>query len=331
MNQKRRENYDIMNMVFNMIYVLYGLESFLMEKEIHKIFKAKEIEEINISRYNLEETTIEDVIEDASMSSLFSENKGILCENASFLTGSTNKSLEQNTTLLEEYCMHCNPNTILIFTVLNEKLDERKKIVKTLKKYATVKSFNKNESNFHQIVKELFSGYEISSSDIDFFILRVGKDLHLLESEIEKMKMYVFDTKRVTRDDILNVTSKNIDLDIFGLIENIVSKNKEAAMETYSEMLKRNEEPIKIIIMLANQFRIMYQSKILSQKGYTEGDIASALAIHPYRIKLALQKGKGFSNELLLSYIEKLADLDANIKLGTIDKNLGLELFILGL
>ena len=319
-------------MVFIMIYVLYGLESFLIEKEMNKILKEANIEEINISHYDMEIDYLKDVIEDASMTSLFAFNKGIVCENASFLTGSTKKGVkEQDTTLLESYVQNINPDTILIFIVQNEKLDERKKITKVLKSKAILKSYNKNESNIKEVIKPYFNGYQISSSDLDFFIARVGRDLYLLEKEIEKLKLYAYDSKKITREDILSLTSKNIDLDIFGLVEHIVTKNKERAMETYHEMLKRNEEPIKIIVMLANQFRLIYQAKSLYQKGYTESNIASELEVHPYRIKLALQKGKSFSNELLLSYLNQLADLDANIKLGHIEKELGLELFILGL
>ena len=94
-------------------------------------------------------------------------------------------------------------------------------------------------------------------------------------------------------------------------------------------MLKRNEEPIKILIILANQFRIMYQAKELYSKGYSGNDIAKILDIHPYRIKLALEKNYNYSSKKLLSYLEALANLDYSIKTGMIDASLGLELFIM--
>lgn len=94
-------------------------------------------------------------------------------------------------------------------------------------------------------------------------------------------------------------------------------------------MLKINEEPLKIIIILANQFRIMYQSKELLKKGYTEKDIASILKIHPYRVKLAIQNGRSYSSKTLLKYLNDLADIDIGIKTGKLNKDLALELFIL--
>ena len=94
-------------------------------------------------------------------------------------------------------------------------------------------------------------------------------------------------------------------------------------------MLKINEEPLKIIIILAGQFRIMYQSKQLLKKGYTEKDIASILKIHPYRVKLAIQNARNYDSHILLKYLNDLADIDIGIKTGILNKDLALELFIL--
>ena len=106
-------------------------------------------------------------------------------------------------------------------------------------------------------------------------------------------------------------------------------KNKDEALEIYNEMLKVNEEPLKIVILLASQFRLMYQAKELAKKGYSEKNISEVLKVHPYRVKLALQKGKKYKVETLLNYLNALADIDIAIKTGKTDKNLALELFLL--
>lgn len=311
------------------MYVLYGTEEFLIKREITKIKEEHHIEDVNISTYNLEETKIEEIIDDASTISLFSDNKMIICENAYIFTGTTNKKLpEQNMQILEEYISHENEDTILIFTVIKDKLDERKKIVKRLKEQKKLKEFNKPSNIYEFIVKEA-DEYQISKENQKLLLDRIGDNLYTIHQEIEKLKQYKDTDKAITKDDILNVTVKNVDIDIFNLIDSIVSKQKEKALESYNEMLKLGEEPIKIIIMLANQFRIMYQARNLYKKGYSEKDIASLLNIHPYRIKLALNKSQTFTDEVLLEYIEALSDLDIQIKKGTVSKDLCLELFIL--
>ena len=101
-------------------------------------------------------------------------------------------------------------------------------------------------------------------------------------------------------------------------------------MTIYNEMIKQNEEPIKIIVMLANQFRIMYQATRLYKKGYSGNDIAELLEIHPYRIKLALEKSRSQTEKQLINNLYNLAVLDEEIKTGKKDKYLALELFLLG-
>jgi len=312
-----------------MIYLLYGKELLLIEKKIEEIIKKEHLSEYSINKYDLENDSLNSIIEDATTISMFGDKKGIVVANSYIFTGTTKKSsIEQNTDLLLSYLDHFNPDTILIFFTLSEKLDERKKITKSIKKVGSVIEIGRNQ-NLNAIVKEMFEDYEIKSNVIQLLIDRVGDNLQILKQECDKIKTYKGKEKTVTEQDILNLTTKNIDADIFKLIENIVLKRKQTALEAYQEMIKRNEEPIKILILLANQFRIMYQAKELSKKGYTANDIASTLEVHPYRLKLALEKSKDFSSSILLHYLEELADLDSNIKSGIVEKDLALELFIL--
>lgn len=312
-----------------MIYVFYGNEPFLIDKEINKIIKNNNISDFNISNYDLSIDNIQDVIDDALTISLFDEKKAIIVNNAYIFTGSTiKKDKEDNNDILLEYLEHINQDSIIIFISDSEKLDERKKIVKALHKSANIKSFIKN-NNPSEIIKEWLKDYKISYNDINLLISRVGTDLGILEQEIEKIKIYKDQDREITKEDIINTTTKNIDIDIFELINKIVEHDTEHAIEIYYEMLKRNEEPIKILIILANQFRIMYQAKELYSKGYSGNDIAKILDIHPYRIKLALEKNYNYSSKKLLSYLETLADLDYSIKTGNMDASLGLELFIM--
>lgn len=312
-----------------MIYLLYGKENLILEKKINEILKKEKIEVCSINNYDLEDTLLTDILEDASMLSMFGDKKGIVVFNSYIFTGTTKKTLlEQNTEILLNYLDNPNPDTVLIFVVEADKIHEQKKVTKQIRKNGTVFELT-NQNNIKTLVKEMFEDYKIDNATIQLLIDRVGDNLRILEQECEKIKTYKDGEKNITKDDVLALTAKNIDIDIFKLIENIVLKNKKEALEAYHEMLKRNEEPIKIIIMLANQFRLMYQAKELSKKGYTQNDIASELDIHPYPVKLALEKSRNFSSSTLLKNIENLANLDYDIKSGMVDKGLALDLFIL--
>ena len=159
----------------------------------------------------------------------------------------------------------------------------------------------------------------------------MGDNLALLENEAEKLKIYKLDSKKIDEEDIISIINKNIELDIFNLIDNIVLKKKKEALEVYNEMIKYGEEPIKIMIMLASQFRLMLQAKLMYKKGYSEKDMASTLAVHPYRVKLALDKGRKFSENQLIVLLDELSNLDSKVKLSEVDKKMALELFIIKL
>ena len=305
-----------------MVYLLYGTKDFQIEEEIKKL--SKNIDEMNISKYDLNNDMLSLAIEDAETISLFGDKKLVVVENANMFTGSTSKDSE----LIENYLNNINENTILVLIVYNDKLDTRKKITKLINKVGKVKEFN-DELDATSLVRRLLKDYNIDYRTIQLFIDRVGNNPLIIRSEINKIKIYKGNDKNITDEDIINLTTKLIEIDIFKLIDYIVRKNKEKALELYYEMLKMNEEPIKIIVILANQFRIMYQSKELLKKGYSEKDIASILKIHPYRVKLAIQNSRNYTSETLLKHLNDLADIDVGIKTGTLNKDLALELFIL--
>lgn len=305
-----------------MVYLLFGTKDYSINNEIKKI--CKNIDDMNISRYDLNNDLISLVIEDAKTISLFGDKKIVIADNANMFTASTSKDSE----IIEDYLKNINEYTDLIFIVHSDKIDARKKITKAIKEKGKIIEFN-DDLDAVSLIRRLFKDYNIEYSDIKLLIDRVGNNPLIITNEINKIKIYKGNDKNITSEDILNLTNKIIEIDVFKLIDYIVRKDKENALELYNEMLKVNEEPIKIIVILANQFRIMYQSKELLKKGYSEKDIASILKIHPYRVKLAIQNSRNYTSEMLLKYLNDLADIDIGIKTGTINKDLALELFIL--
>lgn len=309
------------------IYLIYGTNDYLIKEEVKKI--VKNTDPINIVKYNLNNTTIEEVLEDALTISLFSENKTIIVEKSNIFT--TFKSeIEHNIKKLELYLSNQNPNTVLIFVVNSDKIDSRKKVCKLIKDKGILIHVTQ-PNNLVPYVQKKLNGYEISIQNINFLINRTGTNLGIINNEVKKLKIYKKNNFKISKDDILNVVSKNLEPDIYYFIDCIIKRNLDEAFVIYNELITLNKEPILIISLLANNFRLMYQSKQLIQKGYTLNDIASSLESHIYPVKLAIEKGRMYSDKILLNCLEKLADLDFQIKSGQIDKNIGLELFILSM
>ena len=74
--EKNKINVIIISRMVVMIYLFYGIEDYLIQKEIDNIKQKNNIEEISISRYDLTNTNIEKIIEDCEMNSMFTDKKG---------------------------------------------------------------------------------------------------------------------------------------------------------------------------------------------------------------------------------------------------------------
>lgn len=318
-----------------MNYLFYGTNRFLINKEIENLQKKYSINSINISKYDFDASIIDDIVNDCEAYSLFSDTKMIIVDETDIFKNSSKKSNEEEVedtkidlTKLEKYLLNPNPNAILIFICNSDSINPKKKITKAFLTKGKSTLFD-NDVNNIALIKKIFEGYEIDQKTIMHLINRVGNDTGNLYQECEKLVTYKFDEKEINIDDIDELVNKNIDLDFFKFIENIITKNKEDALEQYYEMIKRKEPPIKIMVTLSKQIRIMYQSKILREKGYSTEGIAELLGEKVYYVSQCLKKSYNFSEEELCTKLEELADMDINIKTGKIIDSLALELFII--
>ena len=303
------------------MYLIYGEEEFLIENEVNNIINKSGVDELNISKYDLLSDSLKDIIDDACTVSLFSDKKIVIINNFDNIS-----KLEDDIVSEFDKFIH-NISSDVILILVCSKLDERKKLTKELKKLCTVKEFNKNK-NISNTVRSMFLDYKIDYSTVDLLIKIVGNDLMILNQEAIKLMTYKAD-KTITKEDVLALCSSNSNDDIFDLINAVVNKDKDKALTIYSNLIKSNEEPIKIVITLANQFRLIYQCKELYKKGNSEDSISKTLDIHPYRVKLALNNSKNYSSNIILKYLNDLSEIDNNIKSGVVDKGLAFELFLL--
>lgn len=308
-------------------YLIYGNDYGLIKREIDKIISGTS----DVVKYDLSASNVSDVIEEASCMSLFGDKKVVIGENALFLTG-TNTSVNHDIDYLTSYVNAENHDNIVILTVVQDKLDERKKIVKLLKKNVTVihkETIDEKDLPKFVIKEFLNNGYKIDYKTASYFVDYVGKNVDILLSEINKMIIYKDTDKEIFIEDILNISSKGFNDNVFDLSDAIMKKDFKKIFSCYNDLMILKEEPIKIIALLASQFTLVYQSKLLSKEGFMSKDIASTLKVHPYRVKLALETN--YPDFELKDILKKLHNLDYEIKTGKVDKIVGLENFLLHL
>ncbi|WP_077214037.1 DNA polymerase III subunit delta [Bacillus dakarensis] len=320
---------------FAPIYVLYGTEAFLINETKQLLMQHVldgEQSDFNLSTYDLEETPIEVAIEDAETFPFMGDKRLIILNNPSFLTAEKTKSkVEHNIKKLEAYIKEPAPYSIVVFSGSYEKLDERKKITKELKRNGSVVEAKKlNEQELKGWIKDraAYHGVVIDEDAIEQLLTLAGTNLFMLTTEVDKLALFAEEEKHIHAEMVENLVSRSLEQNIFALVDKIVNRRIDQAFRIYYDLLKQNEEPIKILSIISGQFRLIYQVKELSRKGYGQQQIAGFLKVHPFRVKLAAGQAKLFKDEELASIMDKLADADYQAKTGGMSKELLVEMFL---
>lgn len=317
------------------VYLVLGTE-FALQEQVKKTFSAQfaaDDEELNQVSIDLTETPLSDAIFEANSIPFFGDRRLIIAENPLFLTGAKNQSsIEHNTDELIDYLKAPLESSTLVFFAPYEKLDERKKVVKALKKAAIILDVAPlNEQAIRKIAQDTFTQNQISISKEAFELLLVltDNDFSRLQGELTKLTLYAQTQKTITLDDINRLVPRTPQQNIFDLGNYLLAGNAEKALQLYADLLLAGEEPIKINAILLSQFRLYLQVKIMLGDHLGKAQMASKLAINPYRIQLAMVAVGKLSYNYLSQFVIDLVEQDFELKQSTMEKNLLFQFFIL--
>ena len=319
------------------IYTIIGEQTILSEKKISDILQSHHIEPFDATTYDMKESSIQDAMFDLQTVPFLSAKKAIIIRHPFFLSGKEQKTeLVHEVSVLQQYLDHPTSENILIIYAPYEKLDERKKIVKTLKKVSEVHTFDVyNRQSLASWLKKKLEKSTISFDEkaIELMLTLTHEKLDLLYIELEKLEVYFLNQtdNHLTVELVNLIVPRQLEDNVFELTDAILNQKIMDAYQIYQDLLQQNEEPFKILILLANQFRLMSQLMKLSRLGYREQEMAKTLNVHPYRAKRLLQQSYRFKEQTLELYLMQLADIDYKIKTGELKKETALELFILNL
>lgn len=322
----------------NAVLVCYGAERFLRDEFIGGLIDKwvdPELRDFALIRYDLAETPLDAVLEEAETIPFMAERKLVIAANAVFLTGAKDPSkAEHRPERLLAYLASPAPHTQLILTVDADKLDERKKLVKALKEKKALKAFtplSAEELPGWTERRAAKHGIRLERAALDRFLLYTGGQLQAMEAELTKLAVFAGQDAEIRLETVEGLVARSAEQNVFLLMEDIVARRFDKAMDQLHELLKQKEEPIKLLMLMARQFRMILQVKDLYAQGYSQQQTAALIGSHPYPVKLAADQGRAYSAEQLKRVLTDLANLDYAIKSGQTDKVLGLELVLLKL
>ncbi|MEE8824867.1 DNA polymerase III subunit delta [Lentilactobacillus sunkii] len=317
------------------VYLILGDQSYLSQQikdAFTKIIPESE-RSMNIGSYDMEDTSISAAVEDAISVPFFGERRLVMINRPYFLTGMRTKSkVEQNVDDFLEYLKHPEESTVMVIFAPYEKLDSRKKVTKALKKVAVTVEIGKlRENEIKKLVTEKITaaGYNIDHDALDRMVELTGGKLTAMMSDLPKLLLYNNDSKEIGIDSVNGLVSRSMEQNVFDLVNSVLQKNPKQSMDIYHQLILENDEPIRINAVLIQQFRLLLQVMILQKHGYSQGNLAATLKVHPYRVKLAMQTVRKFNYDQLRDAYIGLVDTERQMKSTNRPPELLFELFVL--
>lgn len=312
-----------------MNYILYGELYPMIRKHLNKILKERlgEVDDFNVTKIDFEESNLEEIAYESSTLPLGYDKKAVVVDNADFLTKDVDEKDEEK--VLE--ILNNSTNDIdIVFILRSEKVNKTGKIFNYIKENGQVFEFlNIEKEQWPLYIRKYFKNrnVEITSEAVDELASRIDGDLTRFMNEADKLCLY---KSSITLSDVVLMVNKPLEDDAFQMSNALFKGDNGLAISIYRDLKLLGQKFVDALIpMLASQFRFISQVCYLDSRGLEKEDIASELGVSPYRVKYALKNSRNISRKEIANALDKLYNLDLQIKSGQIDRSYGFELFLI--
>ncbi|HEY52386.1 MAG TPA: DNA polymerase III subunit delta [Caldilineae bacterium] len=173
-------------------------------------------------------------------------------------------------------------------------------------------------------------GVKLAGGVADDLASFIGSDLRLIDSELEKLAVYVGD-RPVRPADVRLLVPYAQDASIFDMVDALGHRRTAQAFRLLAQLRNEGAHPLYLLTMIVRQYRILLQVKELMQHGLDRDAIAKKIRLHPFPTKKAMAQARQYSPQQLNSIYDRLLDTDVAIKTGRMEANLALDILVVEL
>ena len=321
-----------------MIYLISGKQNIRLKSQMKSIVKKSltEIDPMNFVKFDGSLTLIQDIIDEANYIPLGYDFKAVVIDSPYFLLKERTKSKiesDQDYDVLKGYLANPNPDCDLIFLVntSNSDVDKKSEIFKLIEKNGQVVDLPEpKQEQWTEVVKHYFQknwpNVIVDSDAINELARRTDGDYASLFNNGSKLALY---TDHIRFNDVTLMVTRPLEENSFLLFNYLVDDKNMDAVSLFRDLKSQNVEPVTLISLIANQFRLLNRVSYLARHGYSPDDIAKELAIHPVRAKILRKNSFVISMKRINQTLEDLYQLDLQIKSGLVDRFYSFELFLI--
>ena len=305
------------------LYLLLG-DRFLVDKKLAEIRHDVGVDEYNSVVYDAEDFDLSTIVADAQTIPFMSDEKLVVIKHISF---------EASDLLGDFLALIDDIPSFLHLVIIPSKIDKKTKVFKRISAVGEVHDYEKlsseqlRESIVHFLDRRMI---KIEPQALEELVARVDMNAESVMHELSKMDNYFAQGDTVTLYDVEMLTPRNVEDDVFQLINAVVAKQKQPALAMLSDLLK-SEDAMRLLTLIQNKFREINYTKQLLMKGFKKEDLMRLFNASKGRAYY-MEKNASMLTEEELSYqLDQLADTEFSIKKGILDKLVALELYILNL
>ena len=314
---------DIKTGSFKKAYLLCGDEAYLKVQYKNKLLKAlnPDGDTMNFNHYEGRNIDVKELIDLCETMPFFADRRVVLLEDSGFFK---NKCDE-----LADYMKELPDYLCLVF--VEDEVDKRSKMYKAVKSCGRIGEFaRQDEKTLMQWAAGILKreGKNITQRDMELLLTMTGIDMGNLRMELEKLITYTGDRNVVTRADIQAVCTTQIQNKIFDMVRAVTEKNQKRALELYYDLLTLKEPPMRILFLLAKQFRQLLLVKEYTEEGVAQPEMASRLGVPSFVVRNIASCARAYRISELRQAVTDFVDAEEAVKTGRLQDVLSVELLI---
>lgn len=305
------------------VYLFYGPEVYLQREAVRR-FRQAIVGDENSLDYEVldgEEVSPREVAEIAQTASLFSARRLVVVKNAPYFASGAPK----DDPVLLAYLRRPGTATCLVFCTSGA-VDRRREVWKLVQAHGKAVEFSHLapadlKKWFQKRARQVGKAIEPAATEA---LLTTGRDLTLLNNELEKVLAYTGNSRVVTADDVKAVVTPAAEEAVFAAVDAFGERRYPVAIAKLRAVLTREPQGV-VLSLLARQLRLIILAQEFLASGIHSDSLAHELGVPPFVAKKVAAQARRFPRKDLAALFWSLLELDAAVKSGRDEFLQGLE------
>lgn len=320
----KKLNEEIKTGQLKQVYLLYGEEDYLRKQYRDRLRKALlgDGDAMNYHYFEGKDVSVPEVIDLAETMPFLSERRVIVLENTMLF--------KRGGESLAQYIVSPAETVNIIF--VEKEIDKRSKLYKAVTAKGRAVEFKSQDED---VLKRWILGMlkkenkNITKQDLEYFLEKTGTSMENIGKELEKLFCYCIDKDVIMKEDIDEICSRQINNQIFDMLNAIAEKRQQDAMNLYYDLLTLKEPPMRILFLLARQFNILMQVKELKRKGHDNKSIGTAVKLPPFIVGKYVSQASRLSMSVIRQALSDCVEAEEAVKTGKMNDVMSVELLLI--